>query len=120
MLAVSVQPWLKQELQKMLCIIQNKIKQNENGRQSFLDCSRQWRALQLKFHNVTLVCDNSLTILNYKVILVTINTVSGGLLWKPPDPYPLVYIRGVGEDQYLVQGAEGTEDRTKKMKKDKL
>ena len=48
--------------------------------------------------------------LTYKVILVAMSTVSGGLLRKPHYPYPLVYVRG-GRGQHLVGGPEGKEDR---------
>ena len=37
-----------------------------------------------KFNNVTLACDDSLTIQTHKVILVAISTVSVGLLRKHP------------------------------------
>ena len=50
-------------------------------------------ALQPKFHGVTLACDDSVTILTYKLILVAISTVSGGLLKKYLQPYPLIYVR---------------------------
>ena len=42
-----------------------------------------------KFHNVTLACDDSLTIQTYKVILVAISTVFGGLLRKHKHSYQL-------------------------------
>ena len=67
-------------------------------------------ALQAKFFNVTLVCDDSLTIYNHKVVLEDINTVSKGLLQKHASPHPLVYVRGAG-DQNPVQIPEGIENR---------
>ena len=95
-LAVLVQPWLKPELQKMLCIIQKKMEQNEDGRYSYPRLLQTMTALQPKFHGVTLACDDSLTIQTHKVMLVDISTVSGGLLRNHPEPYPLVYVRGGG------------------------
>ena len=56
-------------------------------------------ALQPKFHTVTLVCDDSLTINPYKVILVAISTVSEGLLRK----HPLGYVNGGASTKFKVQ-----------------
>ena len=67
-------------------------------------------ALHPKFQGVTLACDDSLTIQTHKVMLVDISTVSGGLLRNHPEPYPLVYVRG-GGDQHLVQIQKGIEDQ---------
>ena len=89
-LAVLVQPWLKTELQKMLCIIQKKMEQNEDGRYSYPRLLQTMTAFQPKFHGVTLACDDSLTIQAHKVMLVDISIVSGGLLRNHPEPYPLV------------------------------
>ena len=49
------------------------------------------KALQPKFYDVTLACDDSLTIQTHKVMLVYVTIVSRGLLRK--HPYPLVYMR---------------------------
>ena len=65
-------------------------------------------ALQAKFINVTLVCNDSLTIYNHNVVLEDINTVSKGP--PHPSPHPLVYVRGRG-DQNPVQRPEGIENR---------
>ena len=62
----------------MLCIIQKKMEQNEEGRLSSPRLLQT--ALQPKFHDVALACDDSLTIQTHKVMLVDISTVSGGLL----------------------------------------
>ena len=61
-LVILVQPWLKPELNKMLGIIQKKMEQNENGRQNSLGLLQTMTALLRKFNNVTLVCDDSVTI----------------------------------------------------------
>ena len=70
------------------------MEQNENGRQSSLGLLQKMTALQPQFHDVTLVCDDILTIQTHKVMLVDISNMSGGLLRKHPHPYPLVYVRG--------------------------
>ena len=95
--AVLVQPWLKPELQKMPCVIQKKMEQNENGRQSYLGLFLTMTALQPKFHYVTLACVDRLNIQTHKVMLVDISTVSRGLLRK--HLYPLFYVRGRGDQQ---------------------
>ena len=95
-LAVLVQPWLKPELQKMLCIIQKKMEQNEDGRYSYPRLLQTMTAFRPKFHGVTLACDDSLTIQTHKVMLVDISTMSGGLLRNHPEPYPLFEERGGG------------------------
>ena len=64
----------------MLGIIQKKIEPNENWRKSSLGLLQTMTALLPKFKNVTLVCDDSLTIMTHKV----------------KNPYPLVYVRGRG------------------------
>ena len=103
-LAVLVQPWLKPELQKMLCIIQKKMEQNEDGRYSYPRLLQTMTAFQPKFHGVTLACDDSLTIQAHKVMLVDISTVSRGLLRKYPHQYLLVYVRGVGGTSTQFEG----------------
>ena len=80
----------------MICIVQKKMEQNENGRQSSLGLLQTMTALQPQFHDVTLACDDILTIQTHKVMLVDISTVSAILLRKHPNPYPLVYMRGGG------------------------
>ena len=81
----------------MLGIFQRKMEQNENGRRSSLGLLQTMTALLPKFNNATLICDDSLTIQPHKVILQAISTVSEGLLSKHQNPYPLVYVRGRGE-----------------------
>ena len=61
-LAVLVHQWLKPDLQKMLSAIEKKMEQNQDGRQSSLGLLETMTALQTKLHDVTLVCDDSLTI----------------------------------------------------------
>ena len=95
-LAVLVLPWLKPELQKMPCIIQKKMEQNENGRQSSLGLVQKITAHRPKFHYVTLASDDSLTIQTHKVMLVNNSTVFEGLLRKHSQPYPLAYMSGGG------------------------
>ena len=68
-LAVLVLPCWKPELQKVLCIIQKKMEQNEDGRQIFLGLFQKMTALQTKFYDVTLPCDDILTIQTHKVKL---------------------------------------------------
>ena len=68
-LVVLVWPRLKQELKKMLGIIQKKMKQKKNGRNSSLGLPKTMTALLPKFNNVTLVSDDSMPIETYKVIL---------------------------------------------------
>ena len=109
-LAVLIQPWLKPELQKILCIIQKKMEQNEDGRYRYPRLLQTMTAFQPKFHGVTLACDDSLTIQAHKVMLVDISTVSGGLLRNQPEPYPLVYVRG-GGDQHPVLRQKGIDDQ---------
>ena len=74
------------------------MEQNENGRQSSLGLLQTMTVLQPKFNNVTLACDDCLTIPTHKVMLVEISTVSEGLLLKHLQPYPLVYMRGRGHN----------------------
>ena len=57
--------------------------------------------LQPKFHNVTLACEEGMSFLTYKVILVAGSAVSGVILRKDPHPYSLIYVKG-GGDQHLV------------------
>ena len=54
------------------------MEQNESERQCSLGLLQTMTALQPKFHDVTLVCDDSLTIHTHKVMLVDINTVFEG------------------------------------------
>ena len=51
-------------------------------------------ALQPQFCDVTLASDDSRTIQTHKVMLVDTSTVSGGLLRKHLNLYPIVYVRG--------------------------
>ena len=53
------------------------MEENENGRQSSLGLLQTMTALKPQFHDITLACDNSLTIQTHKVMLVDISTVSG-------------------------------------------
>ena len=73
-----------------------KIEKNKNGRQSFLGLLQAVTALQPQFNDITLACDDSLTIQTHKEMLVDITTVSRLLGRKPPHQYPLVYVRGGG------------------------
>ena len=106
-LAVLVQPWLKPEVKQMLCIIQKKMEQKENGRQSSVGLLQTITALHPKFHDITLACDDSLSIETHKVMLVDISTVPGGLLRKQPHPYPLVYMRGGGRTSTQFEDKKG-------------
>ena len=81
-LVVLIRPWLKPEFKNMLDIIKKKMGENENGRTSSLGLLHTVTALQPKFQNVTLLCDDSLTFYPHKVILVAISTMSKGLLRK--------------------------------------
>ena len=83
-----------------------KMEQNENGKQSPLGLLQTMTALQPKFNNITLACDDSLTIQTHKVMLMDISTVSGGLLRK--HPYPHAYVRGGVLTQFKKK--EGIED----------
>ena len=47
------------------------------------------------------------------MVLVASSAVSVGILKKDPHPYPHVYVNG-GEDQHLVSGPEGIEERISK------
>ena len=60
----------------MICIVQKKMEHNENGRQSSLGLLQTLTALQPQFHDVTLACDDILTIQTHKAMLVNISTVS--------------------------------------------
>ena len=84
--------------------------ENEDGRQISLGLLQTMTALQPQFHDVTLACDDILTIQTHKAMLEDISTVSTILLRKYPNPYPLVYLRGEG-DQHQVGGREMIEDR---------
>ena len=53
--------------------------------------------------------------LTYKVILVAMSTVSGGLLRKPHYPYPLVYVRGGGSTQSEDQKGKRIDHMKKKI-----
>ena len=63
------------------------MEQNENESQSSLGLLETMPALQPKFQNVIVACDDTLIIQTHRLMLVDISTVSGGLL---------AYIRGGG------------------------
>ena len=53
------------------------MEKNKNGRQSSLQLLQIRTALQPQFHDITLACDDFLTIQTHKVMLVDISTGSG-------------------------------------------
>ena len=66
-------------------------------------------SLPPKFHNVTLACEEGMYFLTYKVILMAGSAVPGRILRKDLHLYPLIYVKG--DDQHLVWGPDGKEDR---------
>ena len=65
-------------LQKLLCIIQKKMGQNENGGEKSSCEDQENTAIMPKFWDVTLAGDDSRNIQTHKVILVAINNVKEG------------------------------------------
>ena len=76
----------------MVCKIQGKVEQKQNGRQSYLGMLLTMTVLKPQIHNVTLACDDSRSMQTHKVMLVDISPVSGGLLRKHTYPYPIIYV----------------------------
>ena len=73
---------MKKHFYEVLLYTSEEMEEKKNGRQSSLGLLQTMTALQLQFHNITLACDDSLTMQTHKVMLADISTVSG---WTFPN-----------------------------------